>query len=90
MIEEIVVMLKPTELKHTVYIMSANSEIIPITIQCTGDELLSTVAMSAAKYQIDNIKLKGAKDYTSGVKEQLQNKVNTCFGVNNKITIELI
>lgn len=88
--EQIVVMLQPTELKHIIYIMSNNSENVPIVIQCPQEELLSTVAMSAAKYKITEIKLRGPQDYTLGIKEQLTNKVNTCFGLDNKITIELI
>ena len=88
--EMIVVMLQPTELKHTIYIMSNNSEIIHIIIKCTQEELLSTVAMSASKYKIDLIKLQGPQDYTLGIKNQLSTKINTCFGKDNKITIELI
>ena len=88
--EQIVVMLQPTELKHIIYIMSNNSENVPIVIQCPQEELLSTVAMSAAKYKITEIKLRGPQDYILGIKEQLISKVNTCFGLDNKITIELI
>ena len=54
--EMIVVQIKPTELEHTVYIMTNNSEIIPITAKCTQETLLSTVAMSASKYNISDIK----------------------------------
>lgn len=88
--EEIIVILNPVDLQHTVYIMSANSETIPIIVKCTKEELLSTVVMSAAKYQIDDIRLKGPKDYTLGIKEQVLTKAKTCFGKDNKLNIELI
>ena len=88
--EMIIIQVKPTELEHTIYIMSANSEVVPIIVKCKAEELLSTVAMSAAKYEISEIKIQGAKDYTLGIKEQLTNKINTCFGLDNKINIELI
>ena len=88
--EEIIVILNPVDLKQTVYIMSANSETIPIEVKCSKEELLSTVVMSAAKYNIDSIKLKGPKDYSLGIKEQIQNKAQVCFGKENKLIIELI
>lgn len=88
--EQIIVMLQPTELNQTIYIMSNNSEIVPIIIQCSKDELLSTIAMSAAKHKIDEIKLQGPHDYTLGIKNQLTEKINTCFGMQNNLTIELM
>lgn len=88
--EMIIVQTKPTELEHTVYIMSSNSEIIPIIIKCKNEELLSTITMSAVKYEINDIKIQGPQAYTMGVKEQLINKVNTCFGFDNKINITLM
>lgn len=88
--ELIIVQIKPTELEHTVYIMTNNSEIIPIIVKCTQETLLSTVAMSASKYNISDIKIQGPHTYTQGIKDQLQTKVNTCFGCNNNITISLI
>lgn len=88
--EMIIVQVRPTELEQLVYVISNNSEIVPITIRCKQEELLSTVAMSAAKYEINEIKIQGAKDYTLGIKDQLTTKINTCFGVNNKINIELM
>jgi len=88
--EQIIIMLQPTELEHIIYIMSNNTETVPLVIKSKKEELLSTIAMSAAKYEINEIKLQGPQDYTLGIKEQLTKKVNTCFGANNKITIELI
>ena len=88
--ELIIVQIKPTELEHTVYIMTNDSEIIPIILKCKNEELLSTVAMSASKYNISDIKIQGPHAYTQGIKDQLQTKVNTCFGHNNNITITLI
>ena len=88
--EKIVIQVKPTELEHTIYIMSANSEEVPIVVKCKAEELLSTVTMSAAKYDINDIKIQGPQAYTMGIKEQLINKVNTCFGFDNKINITLM
>lgn len=88
--ETIYVQLKPTELEHNVYIMSNNSEVVPIVTKCTQETLLSTLAMSASKYGIDLIKIQGPHAYIEGIKNQLQTKINTCFGQNNNITIELI
>lgn len=88
--ETIIVSLSPTELQHTIYIMSNNSEVIPIILKTTADELPSKVAMSAAKYNIHKIKLQGAKDYTLGIKTNLEQKINTCFGKQNDFIIELV
>ena len=88
--EVIIIQVRPTELEHTVYIMSSNSEIIPIILKCKNEELLSTVAMSAAKYDINDIKIQGPQTYALGIKEQLTKKINVCFGYDNKINITLI
>lgn len=88
--EVIIIQVRPTELEHTVYIMSNNSEIVPIVVKCKAEELLSTVAMSAAKYEINDIKIQGPQAYTLGIKEQLTKKINVCFGYDNKINITLM
>lgn len=88
--EQILVRLSPTELQQEIQIYSNNSEIIPIILKHPQKELLSAIAMSAAKYEIFDIKLYGAKDYTLGIKNQLIEKINTCFGKENNFTIELI
>lgn len=88
--EEIIVMLNPTEVQHTVYIVSNNTETIPVAVKATLEELPSVVAMSASKYNIHYIKLQGAHSYTAGIKDTLNNKISTCFGKENDFVIELI
>ena len=46
--------------------------------------------MSAAKYNINEIKIQGPQSYTLGIKDQLIKKINVCFGYDNKINIELM
>ena len=88
--EEILIRLNPTQLNQEIYIMSSASETIPMELKCTIDELPSVVAMSAAKYKIQSIKLAGATSFALGIKDKLTEKINTCFGKENKITIELM
>ena len=88
--EMIVVQLRPTSLKHEVYIMSNNTEDIPHIVHSSIQELPSVIAMSAAKYNIHCIKLAGPRDYTSGIQNTIKEKINTCFGINNDFTIELM
>lgn len=88
--EMIVVQLSPVEKLHTVYIMSNDTENVPIVKTATVEELPSVISMSAAKYGISTIKLAGAKDYTSGIRDILTEKFNTCFGKNNSFIIELM
>lgn len=88
--EQIIIQVKPTELSHKIYIMSNSSEIVPIEVDALASELPSKVAMSAAKYNIDCIKITGPHDYTMGIKNTLTEKFNTCFGKNHNIKIDLI
>lgn len=88
--EMIVIQLQPTNVEHEIYIMSNNSEEVPLIRKATIEELPSVVAMSAAKYNINHIKLAGPKTYTAGVRNTLTEKINTCFGKDNKFTIELM
>ena len=88
--EMIFIYLQPTDATHTVYIMSNNSEIVPIIKKATIDELPSVVSMSAAKYNITHIKLVGPHDYTKGIRNTLTEKINTCFGKENNFLIELV
>lgn len=88
--EMIMVRLNPTGLEQEIYIISNNSEYIPLTKKSTIEELPSVVAMSAAKYGINTIKLAGPHDYTCGVRDQVTAKINTCFGKDNNFVIELM
>ena len=87
--DQIVIRTSPIE-KQYVYIFSSNEELSPICKESTLEELLSVVAMSAAKYNIKKIKLSGAKDFALGIKEQLTKKICTCFGKVDDFTIELL
>ena len=88
--EMIVVRLNPVELEQEVYIMSNNAEMVPLIRKCTTDELPSTVAMSAAKYNIHHIKLAGSKVYAEEIRNRVTEKISTCFGANNDFIIELM
>lgn len=88
--EMIVVQLNPTQTKQIIYVISNNSEEVPHKIESSIDELNSQVAMAAAKYNIRYIKLAGATDYTTGIRNSLTEKINTCFGKNNNFIIELM
>ena len=86
----IIVALKPTEAKQYVYIFSELCEEMPIILECGIDQLMSTITMSAAKYKIKKIKLSGPKTFSLGVKDQLSEKIKTCFGKTDGFTIELM
>lgn len=88
--ERIVVSVKPTDRKHKIYIFSLKEEKVPVTLEATIDDLYSAVTMSAAKYKINDIYLTGPTAYTLGVKERLIEKINTCFGCNNDVTVSLM
>lgn len=88
--EMIVVQMNPTEPQHTVYIISNNTETVPLIKTATIEELPSVVAMSAAKYEIERIRLAGAREYTCGYRDILTAKFETCFGKDNNIIIELM
>lgn len=88
--DSIIVALKPIEAKQYVYIFSELSEEMPIILECGIDQLMSTITMSAAKYKIKKIKLSGPKTFSLGVKDQLSEKIKTCFGKTDGFTIELM
>ena len=88
--ESIIIQSNPTELVQTVYIISNASETIPLVRTCTMEEMPSVVAMNAAKFGINYIKLAGPKSYTSDLRNILMEKINTCFGKENNFTIELM
>lgn len=88
--ELIVIRLNPVEIQQEVYIISSNTETVPLVQKSNINELPSVVAMSAAKYNIHHIKLAGAKDYAEEIRNKLTEKVNTCFGASNDFVIELM
>ena len=88
--EMIVVYLQPTEVKHDIYIISNNTEIVPLIKKTTIEELPSMIAMSAAKYNITHIKLAGPHSYTTEIRNVVTEKINTCFGKENSFLIELM
>ena len=88
--EMIIVRLNPVELQQEVYILSSNIETVPLTRKCTLEELPSTIAMSAAKYNINHIKLAGSKVYAEEIRNRVTEKINTCFGADNGFLIELM
>lgn len=88
--DRIVVCVKPTELLHYVHIFSNNLDIVPLTLKVKVDELASAVAMNASKYKINTILIAGTEDYALGIKDKISAKVESCFGCNNGITIDLL
>lgn len=87
---QIVVRMELGSLNYDVYIFTEDSDTIPIHEQATMDNLMSVVAMAAAKYKIKKIKLSGPKSFSLGIKDQLTEKINTCFGKSDDFTIELM
>lgn len=87
---QIIVRLEAGVIKQTVYIFTDLSDEVPIGIEANMEDLLSVIVMSAAKYKIKNIKLSGPKSFSLGVKDQLTEKINTCFGKSDDFTIELM
>lgn len=87
---KIVVRLEQSTLKHQIYIFTEDSDTVPICQEATMDDLMSVVAMSAAKYKIKKIKISGPKSFSLGIKDQLTEKINTCFGKSDDFIIELI
>lgn len=87
---QIVVRLEQGALKHQIYIFTKDSDIIPICEEADMANLISVIAMSAAKYEIRKIKISGPKTFTIGIKNQLTEKINTCFGKTDDFIIELM
>ena len=87
---QIVIRLEPGTLKQKVYTFTEDSDITPICQEATMDDLLSVIAMSAAKYKITKIKISGPKSFSLGVKDQLTEKIKTCFGKSDDFTIEIM
>ena len=88
--EMIIVRLNPVALEQEVYIMSNNTVEVPIVRKCNLEELPSMIAMSAAKYNINYIKLAGSKVYATEIRNRVTEKINTCFGADNNFLIELM
>jgi hypothetical protein len=87
---QIIVRIENSSLKHSVYIFTDDSNTMPICEQATMDNLLSVITMSAAKYKIKKIKLSGPKSFSLGIKNQLTEKLITCFGKIDDFTIEVM
>lgn len=88
--ELILVHLNPVSLEQEVYILSNNTEMVPLIRKCTTEELPSVVAMSAAKYNIHYVKLAGSVAYAEEIRNRITEKVGTCFGADNDFVIELM
>ena len=88
--EVITIQVNPATFEHTVYIFTNTVECIPVVKKTNIDELPSVVAMSAAKYNIQHIKIAGVKSYTSKIIDTITEKINTCFGKDNGFVIELM
>ena len=86
----IIARVKPLEPTQYVYVFLSTALETPIAIESDMNNLLSNMTMAAAKYKINKIKLSGAKDFNVGLKDQLTEKINTCFGKSNNFTIELM
>ena len=87
---QIVVRMNQGTLKHQIYVFTDDSDMVPVCQEATMENLMSIVAMSAAKYKIKKIKLSGPKSFSLGIKDQLTEKINTCFGKSDDFTIELM
>lgn len=87
---QIVIKLNQGMLKHQIYVFTDNSEQMPICEEADMENLLSVIAMSAAKYKIKNIKLSGPKSFSLGIKDQLTEKITTCFGKIDDFTIDIM
>ena len=87
---QIIIMIKPLEPTQYVYIFTEESELSPIAVSTTMDMLFSTATMNAARYKIKKIKISGPNSFTTGIKDQLTEKIITCFGKADDFTIELM
>lgn len=87
---QIVIKLNQGVLNHHVYIFTDVSEQVPISEVATMENLMSIVAMAAAKYKIKKIKISGAKTFSLGIKDQLTEKLSTCFGKIDDFIIEMM
>jgi hypothetical protein len=87
---QIVVALRPLEPIQEVYVFTDESATMPVCAQTDMKTLLSTIVMNAAKYKIKKIKISGPKSFTTGIKDQLTEKISTCFGKSDDFTIELV
>lgn len=87
---QIIVRFELGTVNHNVYIFTEESEVTPICEVVNADNIMSVIAMSAAKYNIRKIKLSGTKDFVMGMKDQLTEKICTCFGKADDFVIELI
>ena len=87
---QIVVRMNQGTLKHQVYVFTDDSDTVPVCQEATMENLMSVIAMSVAKYKIKKIKLSGPKSFSLGIKNQLTEKLITCFGKIDDFTIEVM
>jgi hypothetical protein len=87
---QIIVRMELGDLHYQVYIFTEESDTAPICQEATLDNLLSVITMSAAKYNIRKIKISGPKSFSLGIKDQLTEKINTCFGKSDDFIIDLM
>lgn len=88
--EQIVIILKPTEYKHILYIFSNKGEEVPIIWESTMDNLADTLNKAIEDFDINNVRLNGPHDYTAKIMENLYKSVSTQFGLTKTVDIALI
>lgn len=90
MSDQIIVKIEEGSLKQQIFIFSSELDLGPTCKEATMDELMSAITMSAAKYNIKLIRFTGPHSFTAGLKNQLTEKIITCFGKADDFKIELI
>lgn len=86
--KQIIVKFNFGNLNHDVFVYTDNG--ICEKKSANADNLLSIIAMESARYGVKKIKLCGATQYTAGIKNQLTEKITTCFGKADDFIIELL
>ena len=87
--EQIVINLKPTEYKQTIYVFSDTLEEVPATYSLTLDEIPSFVNNTIEQLDISNVRVGGAKAYAEKIVQDLTHSVQAHFGLTKTIKIEL-
>ena len=87
---QIIVKIEPGVLNQYVYIFTDRSELTPLCQETKMENLLSVITKCAAQYDIKKIKLSGAHEFTIGIKNQLTEKLTTCFEKADEFNIELL
>ena len=86
--EQIIVKFNFGNLNHDVFVYTDSGAFEKKS--ANADNLLSVIAMECARYGVKKIKLCGATQYTAGIKNQLTEKIITCFGKADDFIIELV